>query len=78
MKLNAAIKTDQSLLKYQTAMGVATHATLGIEQLISHMHNTNGDTFNSLKGSDTVGIPVSKVHVLLNKIHEILDKAVSK
>ena len=63
---------------FQTSVGATAHATLDMEQLISHFRVNLLDTLSSLP--DAVGgvIPVSEVCELLPKVHEILDNAVSK
>ena len=71
-------KTDQSLSEFQTGIGAAAHATLDAEQLISHLRVAIVDTLSSLPGSEGGIIPVSEVHELLLKVHDILDNAVSK
>ena len=48
------------------------------EQLISHLRLALVDTLSSLPNSEGGVIPVSKVHELLLKVHDILDNAVSK
>ena len=61
--LNASNKkTDQIPSDFQTGISAAAHATLYIEQLISH---TSGDI-----------IPVSEVYELLTKVSDILDNTV--
>ena len=71
-------KADQSLLEFQTGIGAAAHATINMEQLISHLRVALVDTISSLPNSGGGVIPVSKVHELLTKVHDILDSAVSK
>ena len=71
-------KADQSLSEFQTANGVAAHATLDMEQLISCIRVALVDTISPLPDSDEGVIPVSEVHELLIKVHDILDNAVSK
>ena len=71
-------KADQSLSDLQTGVGAAAHATLDTEQLISHLRVALLDTLSSLPDSEGGIIPVSKVHELLLKVHDILDNAVSK
>ena len=71
-------KADQSLTDFQTGVGAAAHATLDTEQLISHHWVALGDTLSSLPEAEGGVIPVSEVHELLLRIHDILDKAVSK
>ena len=55
-----------------------THATLDIEQLISHLQVAPVDTLSSLPEAEGDVIPMSEVCELLLQIHGILDKAVSK
>ena len=57
---------------------VAAHATFDTEQLISHLRVSLVDTISSLPDSEGGVIPVSEVHELLIKFHDILDNAVSK
>ena len=64
-------KADQSLLDLQTGVGAATHATLDTEQLISHLRVALLDTLSSLPDSEGGIIPVSEVHELLFKVHDI-------
>ena len=71
-------KVDQSLSDFQTGISPAAHATLDIEQLISHLQVALVDTLSSLPEAEGDVIPVSEVHELLLQIHGILDKAVSK
>ena len=71
-------KADQSLTEFQTGISAAAHATLYMEQLISHLRVALVDTVSSLLDSEGGVIPVSEVHELLIKIHDILDNAVSK
>ena len=71
-------KVDQSFSDFQTGVGVAAHATLDTEQLISHLQVALVDTLSSLPEAEGDVIPVSEVHELLLRIHGILDKAVSK
>ena len=79
ISLNSANrKVDQSLSDFQTGLGVASHATLDTEQLISCLQVALVDTFSSLPEAEGDVIPVSEVHELLLWIHGILDKAVSK
>ena len=49
-----------------------------MEQLISHLWVALVDTLSSLPDAEGGVLPVSEVHKLLLKIHDILDKAVSK
>ena len=77
--LNAAkMKKNQSLSDVQRCADVATHATLEAEELVSHTKTVIVDTITSLHGSDGQDILVSEVLDLVNKIHGIVDKAVSK
>ena len=62
----------------QTGVGDAAHATLDTEQLISHLRVVLHDTLSSLPNSEGGIIPVSEVHELLLRVHDILDSAVSK
>ena len=71
-------KADQSLTDFQTCVGAAEHATLHTEQLISCPWVALVDTLSSLPNAEGGVIPVSEVHELLLKVHDILDKAVSK
>ena len=68
---------DQSLSDLHTGIVAAAYATLDTEQLISHTRTALADTIASLLDSDGV-IPVSEVHELVAKIHDILDNAVAK
>ena len=52
--------------------------TLNTEQLIPYSRISLVDTISSLQDSEGGGIPISEVHELLIKIHDILDDAVSK
>ena len=45
-------KNDQSLSDFQTGIGVATHATLDAEYLISHIKTALVDKIASLQDSD--------------------------
>ena len=65
-------KADQSLSDFQTGVGTAAHATLDMEQLTSHFWVA------LLPEAEGGVIPVSEVRELLLRIHDILDKAVSK
>ena len=77
--LNAANrKDDQFLSDFQTGVGAAAHATHDTEQLISHLQIALVDTLSSLPGADRGVTPVSEVHELLLRIHDILEKAVLK
>ena len=71
-------KADQSLLNLQTSVGDAAHVTLDTEQLISQLRVSLLDTLSSLSDSEGGIIPVSEVHELFLKVHDILDSAVSK
>ena len=71
-------KADQSLFDFQTGVGAAAHATLDMEQLISCLWVALIDTLSSLPQPEGDVIPVSEVPELLLRIHDILDKAVSK
>ena len=71
-------KADQSLSEFQTGISAAAHATLHMEQLISHLRVTLVDTISYLPDTEGGVIPVSEVYELLIKIHDILDSAVSK
>ena len=71
-------KVDQSLSDFQTGVGAAAYATLDTEQLISHFRVALVDTLSLLPDTEGGVIPVSEVHELLHKVHDILDKAVSK
>ena len=71
-------KADQSLSDFQTHFGVAAHATLDMVHLISCLLVTLVDTLSALPEAEGGVIPVSEVCELLLRIHDILDKAVSK
>ena len=71
-------KGDQSLSDFQTGVGAGAHATFDMEQLISDLWVALVDTLSSLPEAEGGVIPVSEVHELLLRIHDILDKAVSK
>ena len=71
-------KADQSLSDLKTGVGAAAHATLDSEQLISHLRVAFLHTLSSLPDSEGGIIPVSELHDLLLKVHNILDMAVSK
>ena len=71
-------KADQNLLNFQTGIGAGAYANLNMEQLIPHIRVVLVDTISSLPDSEGVVIPVSEVHELPIKIHDILDNAVSK
>ena len=62
----------------QTGVGAAAHATLNTEQLVSHLTVALFGTLSSLPNSEGGIIPVSEVHELLLKVHDILDNAVFK
>ena len=68
---------DQSLSNFQTGIDAAAYATWAKKQLISHIRTTLGNTIVPLQGSDGGIIPISEVHELLTKIHDILDCATS-
>ena len=70
-------KVDQSLSEFQTGIDAATHATLDMKQLISHIRVALVDTISSLPDLEGGVIPVSEVGELLIKVHDILDNAVS-
>ena len=63
---------------FQTGVVGTAHATLDREQLISHLQVALDDTLSSLPEADRGIIPVSEVHELLLKIHDILDKNITK
>ena len=71
-------KADQSLSDFQTGVGAAVPVTLDTEELISYLWVALVDTLSSLAEVERGVIPVSEVHELLLRIHDILDKAVSK
>ena len=71
-------KADQSLSNFQTGVGATAHATLDTEQLISHLWVALVDTLSSLPEAEGDVTPVSEVYELLLRIHDILDRAVSK
>ena len=71
-------KADQSFSDFQTGVGAVAHATLDMEQLISCLWVALVDTLCSLPEAEGGVIPVSDVYELLLRIHDILDKAVSK
>ena len=71
-------KADQSLTDFQNGVGAAAQATLDMEQLISHLQVALVDPLSSLPEAEGGVIPVSEVHELLLRIHDILDEAVSK
>ena len=70
-------KVDQSLSDLQTGVGAAAYATLDTEQLISHLRVGLLDTLFPLPNSERGIIPVSEVHELLLRVHNILDNTVS-
>ena len=63
-------KVDQSLSDFQTGVGAAAHATLDMEQLISHLQLALVDTLSSLLEAEGGVVPVSEVCELLLRIHE--------
>ena len=71
-------KASQSLSDFQTSVGATAHATLDTEQLISCLWVALVDTLSSLPKGEGGFIPVSEVHELLLRSHDILDKAVLK
>ena len=71
-------KGDQSLSDFQTGVGATAHATLDMEQLISCIRVALVDTPSSLPNAEGGVLPGSEVCGLLLKVHDILDKAVSK
>ena len=71
-------KADQSLSDFQIGVGAAAHATLDMEQLITCLLLALVDTLSSLPNAEGGVIPVSEVHELLLKVHDIRDKGVSK
>ena len=71
-------KADESLSDFQNGNGAAACATPDTEQLISLPWVALFDTLSSLPNAEGGVIPVSEVHELLLKIHDILDKAVCK
>ena len=71
-------KADQSLSELQTGIGAAGHAIFNTEQPISHLSVALVDTVSSVPDSKGGVIPISEVHELLIKVHDILDNAVSK
>ena len=75
--LNPASKrTGQSLSDFQTGIGTSAYATLETQHLISDTRAALVDT--SVHGSDGRLIAASGVHLLLIRIHFILDSALSK
>ena len=71
-------KADQSLSDFQTGLGDAARATLDTEQFISCLRVALVDILSSLPNAEGQVIPISKVCELLLKVHDFLDKAVSK
>ena len=71
-------KANQSLSDFQTGVGAAAHATLDTEQLTSCLRVALGNILSSLPDAEGGVIPVSEVCELFLKVHDILDKAVSK
>ena len=71
-------KADHSLSEFHTGIGAAAHATLNIEQLISHLRVAVVDTISSLPDFEGGVIPMSEVCELLTRVHDILDNALSK
>ena len=71
-------KADQSLSDVQTGVGATAHATLDTKQVISYLRVALVDTLCSLPNAEGGVTPVSEVCELLLKVHDILDKAVSK
>ena len=71
-------KADQNLSDFQTGVGAAAYATLDTVQLISCHRVALVNTLSSPPDPEEGIIPVSKVHELLLKVHDILDNAVSK
>ena len=67
-----------SLSHFETGVGATTHTTLDVQQLISHLRVALVDTLYPLPSAEGDVIPVSEVCELLLKVHDILDKAVSK
>ena len=61
-----------------TGIGGGAYATLDTEQLISHLRIVLVYTLCSVPDSEGGGKPVSEVHEVLLKVHDILDNAVSK
>ena len=79
ISLNSANrKVDQSLSDFQTGLGAAAHATLDIEQLISHLQVALFDTLSSLPEAEGDVIAVSEVCGITSLDSQHLDKAVSK
>ena len=71
-------RADQSLSEFQTGIGAAPHATLDMEQFISHLRVALIDTISPLPKSEGGFMPVSEVYELPIKIHDIPDNVVSK
>ena len=71
-------KADQSLSDFLSGIGAAAHVTLDTEQLVSCLRVALVDTLSSLPDSEGSIIPVSEMHELLLKGHDILDNDVSK
>ena len=63
---------------FQPGIGVAAHATVDMEQLISCTRTGVVDTIVSLQGSDGGVVPVQEVVELLTAILDILDNDVSE
>ena len=79
MTMNAANrKADQSLPEFYTGTGVVAQVPLNVEQLIPYTKVALVDTISSLQDSEGEVIYVPEVHEVLNKIHDILDNAMSK
>ena len=72
------MKANQSLTDLQMGVGAAAPATVDTDQLLPHLRVALIDTLFSLLDSEGGVIPVSEVCDLLLKVHDILDKAVSK
>ena len=71
-------KADQSFSDFQTGVGAPVHATLDMEQVISHLRVALVDTLSSLPDARGGVIPVSEVCESLLKFHDISDKGFSK
>ena len=65
-----------SLSDLHTGISAAAHATLDTEQLTSCTRTALADTIASLQDSDRKVIPVSEVHEVLTKVHDILYNSV--
>ena len=65
-------------VKFQTGIGDAAYATLGMAQLISCLGVAFVDTIFSLSDPEQGVFPVLEVHEFLINVHDILDSAVSK